>query len=182
MSTTHTALPPGAVIARTQFDVDWLPKPNRVDLILSDDEAPEDLTRTAFMVPYLDTWAVVLAHNTRRGIEMAGGHIEAGEGMLDAALRELREETGVDDVRDPEPLGYLRMFCAGDKPEGHYPYPFPLSYQQIYTGRAMSLGVFEPTDECHAPLVTSSLSDPRITRETVRVYAAAARLRALDMV
>ena len=175
-------LPQGAVVAHTEYNVDWLPQPNQVELVLTDVEAPEDLTRTAFMVPYTDTWAVVLAHHTQRGVEMAGGHIEPRETMLDAALRELREETGVEDVIDHEPLGFLRMFCSGRPPEGVYAYPFPLSYQQIYTGRAKSLGAFEPTEECHEPVVIGHMADPRVTRETVRVYGAAARNRAKEMI
>jgi 8-oxo-dGTP diphosphatase len=42
---------------------------------------------------YKDKW-VLCFHNTRKSWETPGGHVETGETPLDAAMRELNEETG----------------------------------------------------------------------------------------
>lgn len=161
------------MIVHTYRDVHYLPKPNIVEVILSEQLAPSGLTRTAFMVPVCDDGAILLAVNQRRGVEMPGGHIDGEETAEIAAIRECFEETGaaVDDVR---PLGYLRMTSAGEAPEG-WLYPHPLSYQQFFTGRVSKIDAYEENDECAAPVRIADLDDERITRSSIRIFAEAAR-------
>lgn len=55
---------------------------------------PDDvLTYSVISARYNDQW-IFVRHNQRTTWEIAGGHIEPGETSLDAAGRELMEETG----------------------------------------------------------------------------------------
>lgn len=159
-------------IAHTVHDVDYLPKPNRVDIVVTDIEAPADLTRTAFMIPAYDDGTLLLAMNQRRGLETPGGHIDPGETAMEAAIREAHEETGCR-VEDVKPIGYLRMTCAGEMPEG-YAYPFPLSYQQFFAGRITEVHDYVTNDECAQPVLVESVDDPRIKRPSIVIFGKAA--------
>lgn len=161
------------MIVHTVRDVHYLPAPNIVEVVLSDELAPTGLTRTAFMVPVCEDGSVVLAVNQRRGIEMPGGHIDGEETAEIAAIRECFEETGAV-VRDVRPLGYLRMTSAGEAPDG-WLYPHPLSYQQFFAGAVVRIEDYSENDECAAPVMINDLGDPRITRDTIRIFGEAAR-------
>ncbi len=145
------------------YDVAYLPKPNTVKAYITSVEAPQELTRTAFMVPLVDHTTVVLATNRRRGEELPGGHRDSytrqvppdyrlervTETMREAAIRETWEEVGcrVDKVI---PLGYLMMETQGDMPDNWH-YPYPLGYQQFYAGLVTSYEQYVPNDECLRP-------------------------------
>ncbi len=151
-------------------DIAYLDKPNIVELFITPDVAPLDLTRTAFMIPVFDDGSVMLARNQRRGIEIAGGHVENGECLLKAACREAQEELGVI-VRDSVALGYLRMTLLGDVPDD-YTYPAPISYQQFFAGRIERLYDYDPNDECDIPIKVWDMSE---LHETIRIFGRAAR-------
>nr|MBQ4317922.1 NUDIX domain-containing protein [Clostridia bacterium] len=58
----------------------------------------------------------VLVQNRRRswkGIAFPGGHLEPGESIRDSAIREVREETGLD-ITDLEYCGMLNWYCRDD--------------------------------------------------------------------
>lgn len=133
-------------------EVDYLPRPNLVQTFLSSSLMPLNLTTTAFVVPVLATGEIVFVNNKKRGkIEIPGGHIEKGETAEMAAVREAFEETGCV-VADLQPIGFLSMTIFGNKPDG-YNYPYPMSYQQFFTGKVVARTVFEPNDECLAPVI-----------------------------
>lgn len=43
-----------------------------------------------------DAGEILLVHHHKRGWEMPQGHVDAGEGIMDAILREVNEEAGID--------------------------------------------------------------------------------------
>lgn len=136
------------MIINTRTNVKYLPLPNTVEAVISNKLAPAELTATAFVLPIKDG-QLVMANNTRRGLEIPGGHVEVGETLIQTAEREAFEEAGCTFVR-LIPLGYLRNRTEGAKPEG-YKYPYPLSYQQFFVGEVAEIVEYVDNDECSAP-------------------------------
>lgn len=136
----------------TAINVGFLPKPNTVEVIFSDELAPQELTKTAFMIALFDDGSIMLANNVKRGTETPGGHVEEGETLLEGALRETMEEIGCE-VTDVVPIGYLRMTSEGTVPED-YPYPHPLGYQQFFAGRIVKQHEYVADYECTDPVRT----------------------------
>lgn len=154
-------------IVHTEHNVPYLPFPNTVEVVITNDPAPSDLTRTAFMIP-VEGDKVVLATNQRRGLEAAGGHREGNETMVEAAIREALEETG-SHVGDVIPIGYLRMQVYRIMaPEG-YEYPFPLSFQQFFAGRLLTLDEYIDNDECSQPELLH-YAEPRIQKKSLIAF------------
>ena len=58
------------------------------------DHVSDDLLQFAVIISRTNGKWVFCKHKERDTYEVPGGHREAGESILDAALRELREETG----------------------------------------------------------------------------------------
>ena len=143
------AMPGGAATD----DVGYLPRPNRVEAVVTALAAPPDLVRTAFLLPFLPDGSLVMAVNRRRGPEIPGGHIEEGEDALEAAVREAFEETGVI-VERPSPLGYLRMVSRGEAPTG-WGYPHPVGFQQFFAARVLRVETRDADDECLEPLLVT---------------------------
>jgi 8-oxo-dGTP pyrophosphatase MutT (NUDIX family) len=155
----------------TTLNVGYLPLPNRVEFIATHKIAPADLTKTAFVVPFIDENQIVIANNVRRGYEIPGGHIEPGEMAIDAARRECLEETGFE-LRHIIPIGYLKMTSEGEVPEG-WKYPHPISYQQFFVGITGKQHSYEENDECLLPVIidTTELEDLSDQRREIIRYA-----------
>lgn len=163
----------GMDIALVIEDVGYLPQPNRIQVVVGPDVAPEELTRTAFLLPFTVDGSLVMANNRRRGIEIPGGHrekvlTEEGwrfESLEETAVREAFEEALV--VADEiVPLGYEDLYSFGQAPKGGK-YPFPQSYQQFYTGvveLADGYESFVENDEVLRPVLLS----PEEAEETLR--------------
>lgn len=164
-------------IVHTDYNVPYLPLPNRVDVILSDQEVDPALAKTSFLIPLFEDGDVLLSVHQRRGIEISGGHIEPGETMRVAAKREGFEETGAH-VNTLVPIGYLRMSSEGTVP-ADWKYPHPLSYQQFYAGMVDELVEYTPNEECAAPLRVSNLDGP-YRRRTIKLFGEEARRILLD--
>lgn len=140
------------MILYTKFDVGYLPFPNSIETIASDEVAPRDLITTAFVIPLFNDKSVLLAHNLRRGLEIPGGHIEPGETAEEAAIRELVEEGGAT-VFKLHPIGYQKMVTGGEAPND-WRYPYPISYQQFFAGMVDEQYDYIPNDECRIPLIS----------------------------
>jgi 8-oxo-dGTP diphosphatase len=137
--------------AWSESDLSYLPKPNTSDLVITSDPAPFEITKTAIVVALTGDDDLVMANNRSRGEEFVGGHIEPGETVEEAAVREAFEEArivfGVLLL-----LGFQRMQVGGPKPGG-YAYPYPVSCQQFLGGRVASLEPYVENEECLAPVV-----------------------------
>ncbi|MGW0809192.1 NUDIX hydrolase [Nonomuraea sp. NPDC002799] len=77
--------------------VPWIPVAHRLDLMLSPALPPADQTTSAFAFVSDQAGRILMTYVDRegRGWDIPGGHLDPGENAIDAAVRELYEETGL---------------------------------------------------------------------------------------
>lgn len=166
---------------KLESNLSWLPLPNRISWHLSSDSPPTGLVTSVFVLAF-DGERLLMFQHVRRGADVPGGHVEKGESPEEAALREVKEETGRL-VHSLRPLGFQHMELLGQKPEG-YRYPYPESYLQFFTGELDESGaraelaedsagallvsppavVRLPWHERHAAFYSAALSRARASR------------------
>lgn len=132
-----------------RFDISYLPFPNHQDVVFLDTISPASITATAFCFTFIDETKFIMASNVRRGLNTPGGHVETGESVEQAAIRETMEEVGAK-VSKLIPVGCLRSTISGLKPNG-YKYPYPVSSQMFFAAIADKLFDYKPNDECSIP-------------------------------
>lgn len=158
-------------------NISYIPSPNVVDVVISEFLAVDELTPTSFAFAFFDNGDVLLANNRRRQIEVPGGHRDRlPSGVLEhpvaGAKREVLEETGAE-VDKLWPVGFMRARSSGEIPEA-YRYPFPISCQQFFAGRIVSIQDFVETDECRSPVrLTHEEALERLKGRTLALYQAA---------
>jgi 8-oxo-dGTP pyrophosphatase MutT (NUDIX family) len=165
-----------------EHDVPYLPTPNTVEVVITGIEPPDELSPTAFMMAVDGDGRVAYAMNARRGIEVAGGHVDPGETPREAAEREAVEEVGAR-VEDVRPLGFLRCISHGEpSPEYRAKYPWPISFQRFYVGRLTELGAHTMPDECNEPVMLDAegVASAAFRYRNVAVLHAAAVHAVLD--
>lgn len=125
-------------------DVAWLPQPNECRTVLSSQLPPLELVKTALAVAFMGDH-LLMTNLASRGWDIPGGHIEPGEHPEDAVRREVFEETAAE-LGPLYLLAHQRVRLFGPRPDS-YPYPYPDSYQVLYTAQVSSLNDFFPTAE-----------------------------------
>jgi 8-oxo-dGTP pyrophosphatase MutT (NUDIX family) len=133
-------------ILRVEHDIAWLPKPNESRLVLSPILPPKELITTAFSLAFSGD-QLLLTNLVKRGWDLPGGHVEAGETPEETARREVAEETGAKLGR-LHMLGYQHLRLLAPRP-AEYNYPYPDCYQVFYWASITSLEDFEPTRETY---------------------------------
>jgi 8-oxo-dGTP pyrophosphatase MutT (NUDIX family) len=114
-------------------DVPW-------EFIVSPQEPDPQLCDAAFCVVTYQGKVVLTEHKTR-GYEFTGGHIEPGESIATAAIREVREEGGAI-IDAPRFFGYKKVSPSQPMPHRSVPgryYPFPHSFVPYYFSEASGL-------------------------------------------
>jgi len=125
-------------------NVEFLPKPNRAGLYLSDISPPGHLvTAVAAYAIALD--GILMTNLRSRGWDLPAGHVEDDETLGAAIRRECLEETSVI-LGEVYPIGYHRFEIERPKPCG-YRYPYPTSYIVSYYATIAEILDFVPTDE-----------------------------------
>lgn len=130
--------------------VSWVPGDNLQEYhIVAEETQHQNTTTASFVLGFFEN-KLVLADNLKRGIEIAGGHVEPGETVLQAAIRETFEEIGgiVSNIR---PFIRSTLTCFFDKPE-NYRYPFPVSHMEFYIAELSSIQQPTMLNEVNKPV------------------------------
>lgn len=108
--------------------------------IVSKEKPDSNLCTAAFCVTSY-RGALLLIQNRKRGWEIPGGHIDEGEEIEQALIREVMEETGAV-IENPQMFGYKIVLPASPIPhrdkKGAF-YPFPFSYVPYYHAEASEI-------------------------------------------
>jgi 8-oxo-dGTP pyrophosphatase MutT (NUDIX family) len=126
-----------------QTDVSWLPKGSTLELVATSEMPPLHLCTSAYVLAF-DGERLLMA-DLDRGIDVPGGHIDAGETPEDAMRREAKEETGAT-VGPATLFAVQKITLSGPKPDG-YAYPYPESYQLMYFSTRVTPGTFTKDDD-----------------------------------
>lgn len=156
----------------------YLPFPNKIELIISEEQAPTEETATAFAVPFISKNKIVFTQNLRRRgtcLEIPGGHIEKGETAEMAAIRETMEETGCG-IEVIKPFGFIKMTSEGTAPED-WRYAHPVSYQQIFLSRVISQKAYKANKECLEPVIIDETNKRKLDRLQEAIFDAAQFMR-----
>lgn len=133
-------------ILQIERNIAWLPQPNEGTIVLSRHLPPLRLISTAFVLAFAGE-RLLQTRLVRRGWDLPGGHLEAGETPEAAARREVYEETGAR-LGQLYLLGYQRLRVYAPPPHP-YRHPYPESYQVFFQAQLTVLDTLLPDSETH---------------------------------
>lgn len=87
----------------------------------------------------------------KRGLDIPGGHVEAGESPEEAMRREVYEETGAR-LGEAQVLAWEHYHLLSQRPT-NYPYPYPDSYMVFYYAQVLVLDGMAANDETRGPVL-----------------------------
>ncbi len=118
----------------------WLKNSHKIERLFLETAVEENLITSCFgIVKYKET--IAFCNHKVRGIEIPGGHKEIGEHSIQTILREIKEETGLFDLKNIKLLGADKITIL-EKPD-NYRYPHPVSFQMFFYAEAEKLGEIE---------------------------------------
>jgi ADP-ribose pyrophosphatase YjhB (NUDIX family) len=128
-----------ALLARSTpvviHEAEWPLGPLRFCAHVGAVELPREVVTSVRVIVQVDD-SVVVCTNVGGSHPWPGGRLEPGESWLDAAVREVHEETGWHLQRDTvRQLGWLHCEHLSSVP-GDHPFPHPDFLQYVVTGRA----------------------------------------------
>ena len=112
-------------ILETKKDLYWAPPGSEIRVVKDDQLPPEDLTVTVHALCF-QADKILMALHPERGWDVPGGHVEPGESLEDALIRETHEEAGAL-ICNIRPIGHLRLLISAPNPDG-WEYPYPAGY------------------------------------------------------
>ena len=121
----------------------WLTPSHKTELLATTKFPPHALITSVHGLLFSQDM-ILMTYVRKRGWDIPGGHIEEGESLGDALLREVWEET-TGEIENLQPLAYQRIELL-EQPVSNK-YPFPVSFQQFFIGTISILHAFVPTDE-----------------------------------
>jgi 8-oxo-dGTP diphosphatase len=101
------------------------------------DREPDELMYVVIAVRHMEGWLFV-RHRRRGGYEMPAGHPDRGETSVEAAVRELTEETGARDFT-MEPVTYYYVNAGSGR-----------QYGRLFLAEVETLGAITDTGEIEA--------------------------------
>jgi 8-oxo-dGTP diphosphatase len=126
-------------LLRVNRDISWMPQPSEGRLYITDELPPLEISGTAFGFAF-DGDRLLVTRLLRRGWDIPGGHIEAGETAAQAAIREVWEEAYAR-VEIIDLVGIQELEILGPRPENHR-WAYPINVQVFFRCRILELAPF----------------------------------------
>ena len=107
----------------------WFPLESEMFIVKDEQIPPIELIVTVHTLCFKED-KILMALVDDRGWDFPGGHIEPGESLEEALIREIYEETGAS-IKNTKPVAHLKLNVLSQKPH-NWNYPYPVGYLLFY--------------------------------------------------